>query len=250
MQASVLGEQRPYLADAVGVVTGTSSDFEAVDSSLLEPLLNEAFVDVVWLPDESNRAWQDPAYDRVVPYVAKMMWHAKSQTDWLARKWMRNADYIGNTRASAPNHQMVFVAGRHWDSEARAVTRVAEGYNDLWLYARSMGNELLRSEAFVHEMGHMWRVNSEWQITPPAENTGGHCDSALGSVQTMAAHPTLKCTMSSGDTLYDEPQGRDGVVGFHYTLVDGMTEDSEFIRIRQRQEPIPQTDPPNDRKVQ
>lgn len=249
-EESVKGERRPYLADAVGVVTGAPSDFETVDPSLLEPLLNEAFVDVQWLPDDHNHAWQENAYDRVIPYVAKMMWGARSQTDWLARKWMRNADRIGDTRASAPNHQMVFVAGRTWDPEARAITRVAEGYNDLWLYARSMGNEILRSEGLVHEMGHMWRVNNDWHVTSSQTYTEGHCDTAFGAVRMMASHANLKCTMSSGSNLYDEPQARDGIVGFHYTLIDGVTEDSEFIRIRERQEPVPQTDPPNDRRVQ
>jgi hypothetical protein len=53
---------------------------------------------------------------------------------------------------------------------------------------------------------------------------------------------SLKCAMHRG--LYgdsSDPQRSDGIVGFHYVKVGGAP-DSEYLRIRQRQEPVPQND--------
>ena len=41
--------------------------------------------------------------------------------------------------------------------------------------------------------------------------------------------------------LYGDAEATDGIVGFHYVTIQGQR-DSEFLRLRDRQEPIPQSE--------
>lgn len=232
---------RIYLADAVGVIDGTASSYETVDTSLVPPLFETAFVEVKWLKDDNLRDWTDPQYQRVIPRMARVTYE---QREWLSRKWMRHASPFGIHRIAAPNHQILFLSDRSSGNRVRGEATVADGFNDAWLYTRMMGNATLQSEALTHELAHQWRVNHQWLIANPLpiQPTGGHCDAATGADRFIYNRPSLLCTMHS--TLYDippKPGAADGIVGFHFITINGQT-DSEYLRIRQRVDPVPQNE--------
>ncbi len=228
---------RSYLADAVGLVDGTASSYETVDTSLAVALFEQAFVEVTWLKDDHLRDWIDPRYQRVIPRVGQI---TSLQREWLSRKWMRNASPFGIQRIAAANHQFLFLGDRAY---ARGETTVAEGFNDLWLYTGMFANAAMLREGLTHEMGHEWLVNDQWLIAnPPILRTGGHCDAATGTDRFIHDHPGLLCVMHS--SLYGAPANpgvADGVVGFHFININGA-DHSEYLRIRLRADPVPQSE--------
>jgi hypothetical protein len=92
-------------------------------------------------------------------------------------------------------------------------------------------------------MGHQWRVNQIWRMPAPPANltTGGHCNTAFG--KTVPKYGTsLLCVMTDGTVLFSSnPEASDGVAGFHYQIT-GAVEDSEYLTIRLRAEPVPQNE--------
>jgi hypothetical protein len=236
---TLTSQPRAYLGDAVGVVTGVRGvDYFLPNGTYVNRTFNEAFVDHVWLTDAFEGV--DPDLDSSQPRIffdGAIPFHAvlndnsdRWETEWLARKWMRNASRSGTSRNAAANHAVVFTAARN--PLDLAFNRTADGFNDLWLFIRMMSDLRLSGEAFVHELAHEWHVNS-------GTNTGGHCDALLGEPQPMY-NRTMKCVMTSymyGDPLDGERS--DGITAFHYIRV-GERRDSEYVTIRRRPEPVPQ----------
>lgn len=234
---------RQYLADAVGVVTGNrTSDFYIADATLINQSFESAFTEHVWLTDAKLPADLDVlpsqprlTFDGVFPFVPDVS--NDNERAWVARKWLYHATRTGRNRTALPNHQAVFAASDNVGE--LGTTSAGGGFNDTWLYVTGTGTGMLRREAMVHELAHQWRVN------PTANNSAtGHCDRALGVVQHIYSSPDLKCAMTYD--LYgnpNDPERNDGVVGFHYVHTSNGR-DSEYIRIRERAEPVPQTDPP------
>ena len=241
---TLTADPRPYLADAVGIVTGNrGADYFVPNGTLVNRTFSEAFVEHVWLTDAVEGVDPDLDatqtrlfYDGVIPFTHTVdkppdLW----QTEWLTRKWMRHARRSGQNRTSDSNHQIVFTGSRH--AFFHGLNRVGDGFNDLWLFVGQLKNRALIGEAFVHELAHEWRVNR----TALGANVGGHCNFSIGTDQMMYNRP-LKCAMTSH--LYGDPMNaerNDGIVGFHYVRI-GDRRDSEYLFIRRRAEPIPQSD--------
>ena len=254
----VNGVPRPYLADAVALVTGNrADDYLLPNASLMKPLYDSAFVEHTWLTD-ATRTDSDLApdqtrlsFDGVIPHKALFNREDRSEKEWFTRKWIRNADRTGIDRQSKPNHQVLMTAYARYEatSNARDIprhygdTEVGDGFNEVWMWIddiNEVGHREFLAEAVVHEMSHQWRVN------PPSSTTGGHCDSGLPNNQTrkMFDHPDKSCSMTSGGLLYTSPAAYDNIVGFHY-VGSGSAANSEFLTIRRRPEPVPQNDPPH-----
>ena len=242
---------KPYLADAVGLVTGDRlADYFLLNSTYVPPTFGEAFVEAVWLTDaiaaDADIGFQEPRlpYEGVLPYDPELDAVPEGyKSDWLARKWMRHATRSGIDRDTEPNHFIVFTGTNH--PSQNGLNRVGSNFNDLWLFIRQMGNANLIGESLVHEFAHEWRVNPMYE--PGVPHTAGtlpqgHCNAAFGKVLQMYSHPLI-CQMH--DTMLGDPNSperRDGIVGFHYlTRADG-TVDSEYLRIRRRQDPVPQNE--------
>jgi len=236
-------DARLYLADAVGVVSGNrSTDFFIADATQINSTFESAYTEHVWLTDarpniDSDMLAGQPrlTFEGVVPFAPDVS--DPNVRDWITRKWLYYATRSGKDRTALANHQAVF-AGSDGGGEL-GTTAAGSGYNDTWLYVAGTGIGVLRREALVHELAHQWRVN------PTANQmASGHCDLALAAVQYIYDKPTLKCAMTYN--LYgnpDDPERSDGVVGFHYAHTSHGP-DSEYLRIRQRAEPVPQNDPP------
>lgn len=233
---------RPYLADGVGLVTGNrADDYFLPKATLVKDAFAEAFVEHVWLTDagpgdpdlmpDQLRRFHDGAipFDRNIDDGEGIDTY---QSEWTARKWMRNATRSGQDRTAKANHQVLFTATTHPGD--LGFCRVGSGFNDLWIFVKRTGTGMLAAETLVHELAHEWRVNN----TPQA---GGHCDAALGADQKMY-NRNKKCTMHSG--MYGnatDNERTDGFVGFHYVR-SVQSRDSEYLRIRERDEPIPQNE--------
>ncbi|MGH9459123.1 MAG: hypothetical protein ACRD2J_15925, partial [Thermoanaerobaculia bacterium] len=235
------GLPRQYLADAVGVITGTpTADFFRMRGTLVDALFRDASVEVVWMTDDPGA--DDLPVDSLtvphfapIPFIRQVGSTDKSvERELLARRWIRMADRSGKERASLPNHQTIFSAARAFNPHNFGVTVVASGFNDTWIFTERATSAANLREVTVHELTHQWRVNQTVDLS-----SGGHCDAKFGSAQFIAASPTRRCTMTSGD-LYASPEGSDSVVGFHYIKPAGGEADCEFLTIRWREEPIPQ----------
>jgi hypothetical protein len=245
---------RPYLRDAVGIVTGDRGrDYLLTNGKLVNRLFEDAFVEYVWLSDSAAGVDDDllPTQSRIpfdgaIPFRATRIGEADEwEREWLTRKWLRNATRTQpGERSAKPNHQAMFVAPRHrladkQGSVNKGLTSVADDFNDTWLFVHETGmtNTNYRGEATLHELTHQWRVNP---VTPSGNNAGGHCDTALPATQHIYNQTHLLCTMTG--TVYSSPEASDGIVGFHYLKQNGKPTDSEFLRIRWRLEPVPQNE--------
>lgn len=203
---TLTNQPRAYLGDAVGVVTGVrNTDYFLPNGTFVNRTFADAYVEHVWLTDAVESV--DPDLDSVQPRIffdGAIPFHNvlndnpdQWETEWLARKWIQNASRSGTHRSAAPNHEVVFTANNH--PLDLAFNRTADGFNDLWLFIKKMGDRKLLGEALIHELAHEWHVNQ-------GQNTGGHCDALLGNTQQMYNHSS-KCTMTSymyGDPLDDE----------------------------------------------
>lgn len=253
----VLKTKRPYLRDAVGVVTGNrSADNLLTNGKLMNRPFEDAFIEYVWLSDSVAGADDDllPTqaripFDGVLPARATRIGEVDEyEREWLTRKWLRNATRPKEReRSAAPNHQALFVAPRHrlrdkQGSVFMGLTTVVDDFNDTWVFVQEggMSNGNYRGEATLHELTHQWRVNPVNVKTLGGSDPGGHCDWALGKEQHIHNRPQLLCTMSAN--VYASPEASDGVVGFHYLKQSGKPTDSEFLRIRRRSEPVPQNE--------
>lgn len=241
-------EKHPeYLADAVGVVTGDRErDYYLAHATLVNPVMNDAFTEYVWLTDatagvDSDLDAPQPrlAYDAAIPFEESIDTLDKFESTWIARKWMQNATRAGVERVTAPNHQILFTATRNPDNHG--FTRVGSGFNDTWLFVGRLRNRTHVTEALAHELAHQWRVNRHRYVSSSATGSHGHCDWTTGAVQKMY-NRSLKCPMTA--SLYGDPEeaeADDGILAFHYVRVAG-TVDSEYLYIRRRLDPVPQND--------
>ncbi|MDP9192848.1 MAG: hypothetical protein M3P06_14195 [Acidobacteriota bacterium] len=244
---------RSYLADAVIRVTGNPNlDFyrmSAQERRLVRPLFEEAFTETMFLVDDPELGASGPLdikYEGVVPFFEEFALKNgngdfDTQREWFGRKWMRQGGRADAARTALPNHQVVFLAAREAAVSSKGGTSVAEGFNDTWLFLESIDSAAVAREAIPHELAHQWLVNPV-VVADPSKQAYGHCDAALGAIQTMFSHPGLMCSMTNGEFLYGSPEATDGVVGFHYKTLGSGQVDSEHLRIRQRAEPIPQTE--------
>lgn len=253
---ALLGRERPYLADAIGVVSGNRSRDYYLPNGQYMGLFDDAFVEYLWLTDATATdgdvlsGRMTAPFDGAIPYRREVSTAADLQErEWLFRKWARNVRRINqDDREAFPNHQVVFGASAEFSASSQSrrygVTEVAAGFNDVWLFVGTMPTTRSVGEAMVHEMAHQWRVNP----SGPLNSAGGHCNHITGLVPAtepaahMWDHRDEICEMTSN--LYDDADGvDDGIVGFHYLKLNGQPH-SEFLTIRERAEPIPQTIPP------
>jgi len=247
------GMVRPYLADAIGVVTGNrSTDFYLANGGLVNNIFAEAFVEYVWLTDagstDTDLSPNQPRLyrDGVFPFRRRLNETEEWEHAWMTRKWLQSAARKGKERDALPNCQSMFIGARYVtreprkppaDDSQRGLTYAGSGFNETWMFTEALGPSTVVAEAVVHELAHQWRVN------PSTTFPGGHCDSPAPTVRLMYNHQGNKCTMTS--SIYGDPEASDGIVGFHYFKAPDGKPDSEYLRIRQRLEPIPQNDPPN-----
>jgi len=69
-----------------------------------------------------------------------------------------------------------------------------------------------------------------------------HCDVAFGKRLQMYGR-ALTCQMHTSMLADpDDPERKDGIVGFHYAKRADGTVDSEYLRIRRRPDPAPQNE--------
>jgi hypothetical protein len=236
-------QKTPYedLADGFGVISGSDDLFDA-GNSLAEDLFAPAFVEYVPLPGKIQGG------SGVMPAIRHIANEEVSKR-LLDVKWGRTnipPVIIGGAvvlRAEArPNHQVQFIAGRltesYWRSK-QGSTWVAEGLNGAWIFRNALDplglkDDVRAAEAAAHELAHQWVVNAN----QPDEYGSGHCGIILvPPIARRMFDSSHYCTMTHG--LYDNDQVTDGVVGFHYES-NGVTEDSELIDIREKEEPVPQ----------
>jgi hypothetical protein len=219
------GVLQPFLADAVGVVTGVpAADFYLTNNAFVHDLFNPAFVEYL-------STTEDPV--PFLPYEEELSGDGASQSDEvraIARKW-----FFASGR---PNHQHLLGGSQAVVAGRQGLTLARLGTNWSWVFVdtvaanspRRGGNEWnFNGEVTAHEIGHQWQVN------PPLNSTGGHCSRFRWN------STSLYCTMhgdyagtvtSCGGTC---PEFFDGQVGFHYQ----SDTDSEYMTIRHRPEPVP-----------
>lgn len=255
-QERVFGQFRSYLRDAVGVVTGDRErDYLLPNVRYVNATFEDAFVEHVWLTDSVAGVDDDllasqprMPFDGAIPFRAGRMGEQDLfEQEWTTRKWLRNVTRTkAGNRVSSPNHQALFTGSRSRYVDAQksvnyGLTTVADKFNDTWLFALegSMKGTKVLGEAAVHELAHQWRVNSVKPATE--EGADGHCNMALGSLQKIYNRSHLNCQMTS--FLYGSDDATDGTVGFHYLKTDGKPVDSEYLFLRKRNEPVPQTQP-------
>lgn len=250
----VRGIERPYLRDAVGLITGDRErDYFVPNVKFVNAPFEEAFIEYVWLTDsvagmDSDLLHDQPRmfFDSTLPYRRERIGQTDNdEREWLTRKWLQNAlRTSARERKALPNHQAFFVAPRHATlgsgSSAQkflGLTTVADYFNDTWLFLQEEGmpNENRRGEAAIHELAHQWRVN------PVPADPGGHCDGTLlpKGPKRIYNRPQHECNMTSTLYLLTNDNGSDGIVGFHYVAV-AAARDSEYLRFRYRAEPVPQ----------
>ena len=223
------GQQRAYLSDGVGLWTGGTNDHFSANLTSVAGTFSDAFVEYVFLPEPF--AGTDGSVARIDfggPANALM------ERDLFAFKWGRTNLRPGGMVFSQSNHQILYIANTSdTQRQLRGVARVLDGSNDCWLFMSRLTVAQSR-EAAVHELTHQWRVNNDapWHVA----GSGGHCNLATApSVDRFIYNnPSVHCTMNSIDTV-----STDGIIGFHYVTIAGQP-DSEYLWIRQRQEPVPQ----------
>lgn len=252
----VLGVQRTYLADAVGVITGTrATDFLLANGTLVNDLMDGAFTEYVWLTDsiagEHDLLFTQPTldYDGVIPRQIVLGGQNldEEQREWITRKWLQHATRQGVERTAISNHQSLFTTGAFYHSpNAEAflgLTTSASGFSDTWLAIVDTGNQNRIAEATSHELSHQWLVNHGG--TNP-HTDGGHCGAIAGIASLpantaihMVGSSTRFCVMTAD--IFNFPEAGDGTINFHHQKFGGVV-DSEYLRIRRRAEPMPQND--------
>jgi hypothetical protein len=235
--------RRPYLADAIAVVTGNAdADFFMTDFKALDDAFAGAFTEYVFLTrrDTEREVTNDQRViectDAYVPSDRRIGETPNGQDplayrrheEFLARKWIRGADGTGKFLTAAPNVQAFLSCDRLYEGTKMGLTSVASGYNDTW-FATTTADDSQEAEAIVHEAAHQWKVN------PAPQKATGHCDIALGAQKAFGTN--FPCTMTYGTAALEKPH-----VGFHFVEHPAGTGvyDSEYLTIRQKAEPIPQ----------
>lgn len=238
--------RRPYLADAVGVITGVrDADYFLPNGKFVKSTFADAFVEHVWLTDAGAGDLDLDAtqlrlfHDAAVPYEREL---DDLETDWLEMKWAKQV-VVPSVSLGTPawptnlaNHQILFTGSNKPGLLGQST--VASGFSTVWHYVTAVGTGRLGGETLTHELTHQWLVNPV-VLARPTIDAGGHCDSAHNRELKMYNHRDLTCVMNSG--LYGNPNLReraDGILGFHYVRAQAGV-DSEYLRIRQRPEPVP-----------
>lgn len=221
---------RHYLSDGVGLWTGTPQDHISADLSAVADAFRDAFVEYVFLPEPI--AGTDGSIPRIE--FGTLSTHSNIERDLFALKWGRTNSRPGGTAIAQPNHQILFIANTSDPARSvRGEVTVRDGFNDTWLFMSQLSLAQSR-EAAVHEFAHQWRVNYDapWHVA----ESGGHCNAATKpSADRFIYNRSMdRCTMTNIDTV-----STDGIIGFHYVTIAGQP-DSEYVRIRERAEPIPQ----------
>lgn len=222
------------LADAVGAISGPfgplSNDLYDVDLSYLQPLFNSAFVDVVFLDCVSIQKCDDVPY---LPHYDSIPNGAVYSA--LANKW----SWTRFAATESPNHQHLLAgaATAMVNQSLQLGDSAIDQYQGTapfsWVWSSTIqaqapilgvGYGTFLGESVVHEIVHQWDVNS------PTSGTGGHCNA-----QTWDNHG--ECLMN-GTVTADRGNG-------HVALHDYADPKSEYRRIRQQPDPLPQVSSPN-----
>lgn len=207
---------KPWRADGVGVVSGIPSvDFFTPNTSLTTALYASSFIEIV--PSSTS----DPGY---VPYSANLT--NPQATDLIEAGWRWCRAY------GQPNRLCVIGGAKSGTNPGVRVK--GEPVSWTWVsqiesLVASSNAPTLNAESTAHEFTHAWDVNQGF-------NMNGHC-----AEEAYYQNHNLFCLMHadwsdmSGNVL---PQFFDGVVGFHYD-VGLLFTPSEYLEVRQHQEPLP-----------
>lgn len=218
------GVIQPFLADAVGVVTGVpGTDFYTANLTDIFDLFNPAFVEYL-------TTTEDPA--PFLPFEEEVTGRGDSPSDEvraIARKWFFNY--------GKENHQHLLAGSASSDGTLQGLTAARIiNTNWSWIFVDSVagtsprrgnGESAFNGEVTAHEIGHQWQVN------PPVATTGGHD----GRFRWNSS--TLFCTMHGDYADFGNcggtcPEFFDGQVGFHFQ----SDTDSEYMTIRNQAEPV------------
>lgn len=225
----------PFLADAVGVVTGnTANDFFVVNTGYVDALFAPAFVEYV--VDVG-----DPV--PFLPYEVQTDGSGGPETlteiTGVAQKWFFN---LGR-----PNHQHLLGGRKRGTDDAttksQGTTTATGGTNWSWMWiqtnADTVSSPVFSGEVAAHELAHQWRVNFD------SGGVGGHCNhSALDTPFNLQYNSTsLLCHMHAAYNNWGTcsnacPEFYDGIVAFH-GVAPSSEPPSEYVQIRNQVEPVP-----------
>jgi len=225
----------PYLADAVGVITGSPGDYFVANPAYLNTPFNAAFVDYV------NATPLIPA----IPYYQQMDFNIANR---IAQKWYENSVRgLNDSIANLPNHRQLVGGSRLADGPhngARLGVTIGGTHNPSWVFVRrielgvtespqpiyQLDPDRVNGEVTTHELVHQWHVNPDATL---AGATEGHCLEqdyrAIGAFCLM--HAPFYAVAHNGEF-------GDGLVVLHYRRVTG-TVDSEYVTIRAAADPLP-----------
>ncbi|MCM2315736.1 MAG: hypothetical protein NDJ92_11370, partial [Thermoanaerobaculia bacterium] len=221
-------------------------DYFTLDLSRVAALFADAFVETVWLTDDARADGAPTAslalpHDGYVPYFEEIPNH--NERDWISRKWMRSATRRGIDRRAEDNHQVFFAASYY--PGLRGGVKVADGFNDGWIFTKNMG-KAHPGKILAHELAHEWRVNQVYSPilgnTPASDDD--HCNEIFTNPSTVPAYTGNEACVMNSD-IGDIPDGEKSSARFHYVVAPGGAVDSEYITIRERMEPVPQSEENN-----
>jgi hypothetical protein len=242
----------PLLGDGVGVMGSAVSpgSWTLLANTLFLSPFDHAFVEYIHLPfawGESPPGSQSTVADPVtlVPHVEVLNGGQNGgvRQDLFARKWFASR--------GRPNHHHLIGADAPSNGRDRGVTQSRANDNFTYIYTgilegkhATYGDWTLNGEVTFHELSHQWHVD-EFHAGPPDTE---HCLEFMWPTTTLSCSmvPDLGKTVVSpgsdsacGSTVCGE--WFDGRVGFH-VIHDGLGNTrSEFLDIRRRPEPVPQS---------
>jgi hypothetical protein len=211
------------ISDGIGLI---ATGFYERNENYMDGAFQPAFVELSSLTTQVTEV----PYMPMIPDMTK-----------LANKWFEHSPAFGPDRRGDDNVKHVLAGSgsaagrgldlREWGATA-TISAAFPNANASWTYVeaieravRQHSNPLrgldpvkVNGENCVHEFAHTFAVD---YVTFSPDR--GHCS------QMMALRPTLACTMNK-DTIRD-----DDTVGFHWV----SDQDSEYITIRRRTEPLP-----------
>lgn len=228
VETSAADAANDHLADAVGVISGVQNpvdrDLYNVNLDYVQPLFKTAFTDYVFLDCATIQTCDPipyvPHYDSI-PYA--------SVYAGLAHKWAFTRVFD----KELPNHQHLLI-GSATPPENNSIIlgkTSIDGFNTppfSWVFDATIQSQAgglsadyftFLGESIAHELAHQWDVN------PPINSTGGHCDR-------QSWDNGGECLMN-GTPTSDRGNGH---VAFH----DYADDKSEYKRIRQQSDPLPQ----------
>jgi hypothetical protein len=242
----------PLLGDGVGIVGSASAplgDWTLLANTLFLTPFAEAFIEYIHMP--ANWTEKPPGAQTaadpgtLVPHVTVINKNPGGpvRAQRFARKWFKSF--------GLPNHQHLLGVDTPANGLDRGITFAGAGENVTYIYSgfidgrRSSYRDWgLNGEVTFHELSHQWHVD-EYDTGPPLSE---HC------LEFMWPTSSLSCSMipdmgrevtapgadsECSSTICNE--WFDGKVGFH-VVFDGLGHvRSEFLDIRRRPEPVPQS---------